>query len=463
MEGSQALTDVEQHGMRVDVDYLNKAIKWSGDKIASMEAELRDDDIFLSWRKVFGPRADVTNREQLGKVVFDELGHPVGKCQTCGGERCQDCGGTGENRKKNGSPKTDEDTLDLVDLPFIKKWVSLEKLKKVRSTYLIGVLRETVDGFIHPSFNLHLLITFRSSSSDPNVQNQPIRDPRQAKLIRTAYIPRSDDHVLLEIDYSAQEFKGAACHWSDKAMVAYASDSNLDIHRDMAAECFLLDAVDVSKGARGYAKNQFVFPILYGSYYRSCAAGLWQYTAREGIKTKSDVLLHDVLRKKGIDRLGGKKDEGKGTYVGHIKSVEEKFNKRFPEWSRKKEDWWQKYLKNGFFEMMTGFVCSGIYSKNNVMNYPIQGPSFHLLLWSLIELNKWLKKNKMKTKIICEIHDSILFDAHRKELDDVVYMAKKIMTEAVRKAWKWVIVPLAIEAEMSETNWFEKKTFDISV
>ena len=435
LEGSQAFADIEQNGMRVDEDYLDRIIVETGLKIKEMEGVLKSDEVFSVWRKQYGEKADLGSRQQLGEVIFKHLK--------------VDC----KSRTKTGRPSTDESSLEDVDFPFVKRWVDLEKLKKARSTFLIGLRKETVNGYVHPFFNLHLVTTYRSSSSDPNLQNQPNRDVRQSKLIRRAFIPRGFDYQLVEIDYSALEFRGCASFWKDAAMVAYASDPSLDIHRDMAAECYNLDVKQVSKEARFYAKNQFVFPILYGSYYVNCAKHLWEHIGRGDIRTVDGVGLYDHLIENGIG------DEV--SFESHIKVVEDNFNRKFPTWSSQKEVWWEQYLKRGWFPLSTGFVCHGVFSYNNLMNTPVQGPSFHCLLWSLIRLNDWLKKYRMKSRIICQIHDSILADVHDGELQDYVAMARQVMTVDVRKEWSWIITPLAVGVEGSKVNWFEKKALTI--
>lgn len=435
MQGSQALTDVEENGMRIDVPYLDRMIKGTSHKIKELEHQLKEDEVYREWRKIYGSKSDLGKREQLANVVFNVLG--AESTQTT----------------KGGKPKTSEEALESIDVPFVKRWINLEKLKKIRSTSLLGIRREVCDGFLRPVFNLHFAVTYRSSVRDPNSQNIPIRDQRLAKIVRRAFIPRSEDYALLEVDYGALEFRGAACFWRDEEMVAYASDDSLDIHRDMAAECYKLKVNDVSKKARTHAKNSFVFPILYGSWYRNCATNLWAQIGRQNIETQDGVDLYTHLARKGI--------ESYEQFELHIKKVEEHFNKRFSHWSNEKEVWWSKYLKRGWFPMMTGFVCTGIYQRNDLMNYPIQGPSFHCLLWSLIQLNDWLKRNGMKSCIIGQIHDSIIMDVHRSEFDDVLAMCNYIMTKRIREEWNWIIVPLEIEAEAADTNWFEKQEVPI--
>lgn len=434
MEGADAFADVEQNGMKIDVEYLDRILNDTEKKIRQLEVSLRSDEVFDTWQRHFGEKADLGSRTQLGTVIFDLLKVPCVR------------------RTKTGRPATDAEAFEDVDYPFVKRYVDCEKLKKARGTFLMGIKNEVdSEGFLHPFLNLHLASTYRSSSDSPNLQNQPIRDPRQAKLIRRSFIPRSDDHVLLETDYSALEFRGAANFWHDPAMVSYASDPALDIHRDMAAECFNLTKDQVSKPARSTAKNAFVFPVLYGSTYRNCSKNLWSQIHRQELSTAAGVGLYEHLRSKGI--------HDQKAFELHIKGVEDRFNKRFPHWSSEKDVWWDLYLKRGWFPLSTGFVCHGVFSYNNLMNTPIQGPSFHCLLWSLIQINKWLKKYKMRSKIIVQIHDSILMDVHRKELDDVLIKVEEVMTRDVRKHWDWIVTPLAVETEWSETNWFEKKKY----
>lgn len=431
MEGSETFADIEEHGMKIDVPYLDRAIEWTGKKIKELEHELRNDEIYKTWRKHYGESADLGKRQQLGDVIFNVLKYPC------------------KSFNQAGKPRTDEEAFEDIDLPFVKRWTDYEKLKRCRSTDLIGTKRETdSEGFLHPFFHTHLATTYRSSSSDPNFQNKPNRDKRLAKLVRTAFIPRGEDYCLIEADFGAQEFKGAACFWKDPGMVAYASDPTLDVHRDMAAECYLLDRDQVSKDARSFAKNKFVFPTLYGSYWKSTGNDLWTFIDRANLTRKDGVCLYEHLKKKGI--------RDQDSFVQHIKKVEDNFNKRFPTWSEEKTKWWEKYLKNGEFPLMTGFVCRGIYSYNNLMNTPIQGPSFHCLLWSVIQLNRWLKQKKMRSRVIGQIHDSIAIDAHKDELQDVLDATKRIMEFDVRRHWSWVITPLMVEVDVSFTNWFEK-------
>ena len=108
---------------------------------------------------------------------------------------------------------------------------------------------------------------------------------------------------------------------------------------------------------------------------------------------------------------------------------------------------------------LTGFICQGYMKRNEIVNYPVQGVAFHCLLWSLIRLQKELKKRKMKTLIIGQIHDSMLNDVPDEELDEFLPLAQYIMVDELLKAWKWINVPIEIEAEVTpiEGNWYQKR------
>ncbi len=442
-EGCQALAVVESNGIRIDVDRLDRTIEETATNIRQLKTDLKKDEVWKVWRWRFGEKASLGSRQQLGKVLFKEMGYKA------------------KSRTKTGLAQVNEETLTELDLDFTRDYQRMMRLEKLLSTYLKGVRSEVVDGLLHMVFNLHLVRTFRSSCDSPNLQNIPIRDKETGKLIRSCFIPR-DGHVLVEVDFSALEFRVAACFWKDEAMIAYASDSTKDIHRDVAGECYMLD--EVPKDIRFYTKNQFVFPELYGSYYVNCARNLWDVIGTADLKTVGGVPLREHLTNQGITKLGkcdSKQKPRKGTFEKHIKEVEENFNSRFPQWSSRKHQWWKKYQSRGRFRTMTGFECSGVMSRNDVYNYPIQGPAFHLLLWSLIRLVKQIRKRKMKTKVVGQIHDAILSDVPENELDDYLVMVKQIMTVAVRKHWKWIVTPLEIEAEIAKTNWFEKKVVEI--
>ena len=136
-----------------------------------------------------------------------------------------------------------------------------------------------------------------------------------------------------------------------------------------------------------------------------------------------------------------------------MRDVENLFWKvRFQDYTRWKERWYEQYRSQGYFDTLTGFRVSGDLSRNQVLNSPVQGSAFHCLLWSLIELQKELDKRRMRTLLVGQIHDSIMADVPLDETQSFLDLAQEVMTKRLRKAWDWIIVPLEIEAELSEVD-----------
>jgi DNA polymerase-1 len=313
-------------------------------------------------------------------------------------------------------------------------------------------------------YGLNKAITYRSASELVNFQNLPIRDPKSGKLIRSLFIPR-DGHVLVEIDYSGIEVRIAACYNEDPVLVDYISDPTKDMHRDMAAKIYCCTKDQVNKLTRYFSKNQFVFPEFYGSYYIDCARNIWEMIKRHHLEVEGTP-LYRWLEQRGIYKLGAcdpKKTPRKGTFEHHIKEVEEQFWQVFNVYASWKKRWYKQYLREGQFATLFGFLIQGIMKRNEAINYPIQSTAFHCLLWSLIQLEKSLRMRKMRTKIIGQIHDSIVADVPVNELDDYLVLASSIMTERIRKERDWLIVPLEVEAEACGVgeSWHHKKKIAI--
>lgn len=445
-QGVLALSRVEANGIRVDTQYLQRAIRKTTHRIQKLTSLMKEDEVWKRWRRRYGHRANMGSREQLGQILFGEMG--------------LECRG----RTATGRPKTDQVALENLDVPFVQRFLEIEKLKKAKSTYLNGILKETVDGFLHPNQNLHLTQTYRSSSDQPNFQNIPIRIPAIAKLVRRAFVPRPG-RLLVEIDYVGAEIRGAACYHRDPKMIQYIKDPSKDLHRDMACQNFLLSEQQVTKDCRYVAKNKFVFPQFYGDFYVHCAQHMWEDISRLQLKTKDGIPLHKHLRQKGIKELGAcqpGQEPVRGTFEHHVREVEHDFwNRRFQMYGQWKRKWWESYQRKGYFDTLTGFRIAGHYRRNEVINYPVQGSAFHWLLWSLIHIQRQLKKRKMKTLIIGQIHDSILADVPEEEMSDYIALASRIMTRSVRKHWKWIIVPLDIEVEASSETWYDKKPIEL--
>jgi len=363
-------------------------------------------------------------------------------------------------RTESGSPSTDKESLSRlgIGIPEINEiFLPLRALKKIRGTYLSQFIREAdPEGRIHPTFSLHVVKTYRSSSEGPNFQNNPVRDELSKKIVRKCFLP-SRGNRLLEVDYSGIEVKVSACYHKDPTMLEYLHDKTKDMHRDCASDCYLLPVDEVTKIIRYCGKNKFVFPQFYGDYYGNCARNLWESIDQYELKTSHDVPLRKHLRSKKIRSYSD--------FENHIKEVERHFwEERFRVYGEWKKRWWRKYLARGYFDTYTGFRCQGVLERNQAINFPIQGSAFHCLLWSLIMIDEWLRETGKKSRIVGQIHDSILFDVVPEEFDELLENVNRIMTKELTKTWSdWIIVPIEIEADACEIDqsWYYKKEISL--
>lgn len=443
-EGALTFSQISSNGIRVDVNYLNKADKQLSNDINKLKIKMMKDEVYKEWKRWKKDNFKWAAGGQLASVLFDRMGYEYQK-----------------DRTKTGKYSFDESVLESLDLPFCKDYLEYRKLEKAQSTYIRNYLGEHVNGYIYPFFNVHLVITYRSSCDSPNFQNIPKRNKYIKNLCRRAFIPRKGNE-LIETDYGGVEVKVAACYHKDTNMMSYLNDPSKDMHRDMAAECYMISVKDViqmtkdGSQVRYVAKNRFVFPEFYGSYWGQVGKDLWGAIDELKLEYKGKS-LHHHLKRKGINRLGTlKEDEGTSTFLGHIKKVEDRFwGKRFPEYAAWKEKWWRRYLKKGYLKMKTGFVCSGIMARNDAINYPVQGSAFHCTLRSCIRLQQEIKRRRMKTLIVGQIHDAIVSDVPKRERRQYLDLTQEIMIDELQREWKWIIVPMEIESEATETNWSE--------
>lgn len=452
-----ALARVQATGVRVDHEYLGRAITKVDTEIVAQEAALRADPLYLEWRKLYGSRTNPRAPEQLAKLVFGALGFKAPR------------------RTKSGKrDAADESAFEGVDLPIVKSYFAAAKLRKGRDTYLHGIRREMArhadgDWYIHPSYNLNTVATFRSSCNLPNWQNQPNRNPLIAEMVRRSYIPRRGRQIV-EVDLGQIEVRVPCFYHSDPNLMAYVNDPTKDMHRDVAAQLFKLEGKQVSKMARHVAKNMTVFPFIYGSFWAQVAPAVWAAVDANKLTVEgTQTTLRDHLTAVGFKELGccdpDAGDPAPGTFAAHVRAVERDFwNVRFPVFAQWKKDWYQAYLEAGGFRMLTGFAVrthlgkEGLLSRRQVNNYPIQGVAAHILWWALVRMVRWLVANKMESLVIGQIHDCMVMDCPSSERDDVVHHAVYLMTEGVRRAWSWINTSLTAEAEVCPIDrpWYEK-------
>lgn len=449
-KGILAFARAERQGIHIDVDYCKRQHAFLTRKIGRLENEVKRSNFYRKWEKVSKGAPNIYSNPQLAALLYKVMKIEPLK-MTEGG--------------KTGA--TDEESLQQLNIPELNKILSIRKLKKIKGTYLENYLREQVSGIVHPSINLHTAVTYRSSMDSPNIQNVPKRDKEAMNIVRRAIIP-SLGHLLLEIDYSGIEVKISVCYHLDPNMMEYVRNPTTDMHRDMMKQLFMFDLygskVAAHKHLRDGTKNGFVFPQFYGDYYGNCVLGLckWGELPRtkwkkgQGIKLPNGH-LSDHLIANGIKSYD--------MFMEHIKKVEADFwGRRFKVYSKWKDRWHRQYQRKGHMDMLTGFRCSGAMSRNEVINRPIQGTAFHCLLQSFIDLDRIQEEEGWRSKLIAQIHDSLIIDTHPDELEYVAERVRQVTCENLPKKWKWIIVPLEVEADVCGVDepWSEKRPYKLA-
>jgi len=444
MEGNKQMATIQLNGIHMDAKYYFKAEKLLETKVKKRKEYLEKGRESRAFLKKYNRPILLTSNQDLGKLFYEVLG--------------------AEPRyTANGSYKTDKQTLESLNLPFVTKLLEMKKYEKARGTYLGQFAREIVDYAMYPFFDLNIPISYRGSSSRPNFQNLPKRDAEIKKLIRMGIIPRICS-VLSEIDFSGAEVITSATYHKDKNFINYLIDPHSDMHRDNATDLLMLppdmledpsytlEQKKLVKMIRFFAKNNWTFAQFYGDWFGSCAPVFWENVVEAGLKLPNGMTVRAWLEKKGIYELGevvsGKPEEG--TFLEHCKHVEDKmWNERFPEYTQWKKDIIKFYRDYGFIENHFGFRFTGYMSDNQCTNFPIQSASFHLLVYTLIEVQKFIDKNKLKTKIIGQIHDSIISDVPKDEIKFYHAGVNKIV-KGLKDKFEWLIIPMEIEVEISK-------------
>lgn len=419
-EGWQVFVEMENEGIPTDLDYYIEQRKYLTKTINDLYEKLEHSKEAKAFKDFTGKEMDWGSNKDLGVLFYDILQIPVAK------------------RTAKEKPSVDKSVVNDIDSPIAKILVDLRKYLKIRDTYLGQFEREIYNNVMHPDFTLHIAETGRSSSSNPNFQNIPARDIEARTICRSGIVPGGDEWILAEADYSAIEVRGNAIYSQDPVLCEYCSDHTKDMHRDVAMDEFFMTKEQIKEykdkydyGLRHIGKNMFVFPEFYGDWYKACAQSSWK-----AIQPMPEVLVH--LKKHGIHDYQ--------QFENHMKKVEDYFWDRF----RVTKNWrenviQQQYQQDGYTDSFFGFRRDGYMRRNQVANAPVQGTAFHMLLWSLIELNKIRKAEQWKSKIIGQIHDAGVFRIHKTEKDHVMKTIRYVMCEKILEGRPWIIVPLEIE------------------
>ena len=447
-DGMLAFSEMQQNGIRMDVQHIKQSYKQLSKRVKKITATL---DMFKEvqlWKKKYKDKFTLDSDEQLSDILFKEMGYES------------------VVTTDKGNASVNQEALSALELPFTNELLQYRKYTKIKDTFLKGLLDEQQGGYLHPFINLHTARTYRSSSSMPNIQNQPTRDPEAGEIIRKSFISR-ENHYLVCADYGGAEVKAACLYHKDPTMIGYLQDPlHADMHADFACLLFKLKELDGKnsgqKTLRKGTKNAFTFPQFYGDYYGNNAIGLWKWMGLHGEKLKKNQgVVIDEAGTTIAEHLIKNKIKTLTQFTNHVKRIEDNmWNKRFPVYKAWKESQYNFYLKNGYVQILSGFICQGMMDRNAVINYPIQGLSFHFLLWSCVQLIKKMKKMKMQSKVIFQVHDEVVADVVKEEKDDFLGLLKQTMIHDLKDHWEFIFLPLELEVDCSELNgnWFNKKT-----
>lgn len=447
--GILTLSDMEWRGLPVEDSHVVQEIRRLEQEVQEIVADIWKSKEGKHWKKKFGADANWNSNQQLVEVLSE-------------------CGVVFEKKTASGQFAADKGVLELLAHPIATKILRARKLSKNGGTFLTNIRREAVGGSLHPVHNLHKVITFRSSCESPNTQNMPKRDEESMKIVRASFCAPKGK-CIAEIDYSGVEVRVGCCYHRDKNMERYILDTSTDMHRDEACSVFCFDPYYINteviqgsddqakkyfKAIRNSAKNGWVFAQFYGDWYKACAKNIWNQISHWGLKAPDGRGLFEHLKKQGIRNL---KD-----FETHLKECERKlWEERFGGYGKWKEKTWKKYMKQGYLDTYTGLRLSALASRNQILNAPIQGSAFHCLLWSAIEMNKKLKREKWETEAVAQIHDSCIFITTPDEIDELYKVAHDIMCVKIVKKWPWLVIPLEIDMDVTEPGgaWSEQESY----
>lgn len=429
--GSEALMRAERQGMRIDVDYCKRQHEKLTYRIQKEQEAFNDSKLGRYWRHVYGGRYNPNSDDQMRNILYEKKKLKPPK------------------ETETGKGATDEEALLQLGVPEVSHLIKLRKLSKVRDTYLASFTREARNGELHPYYHLHRVHSYRSSSSDPNLQNVPEHDEEAKRICQRALYPRKG-HKFKKADFSSLEVNISACYNKDPNLIAYLLDPASDMHADSAKDLFCLDTLDKKtpegKWLRFSAKNAFVFAQFYGSYYVDCAKGLVQqlklgegaWSPGEGVLMPGGIHISDHFLDRGITNYNKFEDR--------VRESERKlWEDRFPVYNEWRKKWYKRYETRGYFDLLTGFRCSGVYGRNQTWNLPVQGAAFHCLLWSFIRVDEIMRKEGWDTKLVGEVHDDMILDVHPDEEEHVEKTIHRVVSEELSAAWKWIIVPMKAE------------------
>ena len=393
------LTEIEYNGVRVNGDFLRNYSK----TLAGLIKE-EENSIF----ELAGVNFNIASPRQVGEVLFDKMKIPYRWRKTSSGQY---------------STNVEKLTELSYENEIVQKILQFRKYSKLKSTYVdaLPLMINERTGRVHSNFNQARAATGRLSSENPNLQNIPIKD-EAGREIRKAFIPRDEDHILLAADYSQIELRIIADISKDEYMLE-AFNEGLDFHKATAAKVYDVPFDEVTADQRRNAKT-VNFSIIYG-------AGAMNLSRQLGIKrAEAKELIANYFEQ----------------FKGLKKYMDETVN-----FAR----------EHGFVKTLAGRkrLLRDINSRNGLarsnaermaINTPIQGTAADIIKLAMIDIHHELKSNNYKSKMILQVHDELVFDVHKSELEKLT----KMVSDKMRNALPELTVPIVVDPGTGQ-NWLE--------
>jgi DNA polymerase-1 len=377
---ARVLSAIECEGVNLDVPFLQEMSK-------TLEADSKavQEKIFATAGQVF----NIASPKQLGEILFEKLKlDPKAK------------------KTKTGQYMTGEEVLSKLESEheIASLILDFRELQKLKSTYVdaLPALISPKTGRIHTSFMQAVTATGRLSSKDPNLQNIPIRTVR-GREIRKAFIPRDENHLILSADYSQIELRIMAAFSKDDSMLD-AFNNGLDVHKATAAKVFHVPLEEVTSDMRRKAKT-----VNFGIIYGVSAFGLAAQLAISRTEAKEIIDQYFVEFPKVKTFMDQSIADAREN--GYVETV---LGRR-------------RYLR----DILSANMNERGFAERNAINAPIQGSAADMIKVAMIQIQDYLENENLKSKMILTVHDELVFDAHKDEVDLLKVQINKIMCEAM--------------------------------
>ena len=394
----RVLAKMESNGVKIDINGLKQISEEQAKEIANIENSIYE---------IAGTTFNIGSPKQLGEILFDKLQIKAPAKKT-----------------KTGQYPTGEEVLQKIinENPIVQHILDYRSLTKLKSTYVDALpsLVSPYDGLIHTSFNQAVTATGRLSSNNPNLQNIPVRTDK-GREIRKAFVPRDENHILLAADYSQIELRIIAHLSGDQAMQS-AFREGLDIHADTAARVYGVDIKDVTSEMRRNAKA-----VNFGIIYGMSAFGLAE-RLKISRSEASEIIKNYFKEYVGIQEYIDKQVDFAKQY-GYVETM---LGRR-------------RYLR----DINSGNSVVRNFAERNAINAPIQGSSADMIKIAMTNIYNEMKARDLKSKMILQVHDELVFDVHKEELDILSELVKDKMTNALP-----LNVPIEVNLNTG-TNWLE--------